>query len=60
MCILFLIAFHDSSKSPYKLVLASNRDEFYKRPTKIAGPWEGHDEIFGGIDNQKKQSNKLA
>ncbi len=37
----------------YKLVLASNRDEFYKRPTAPAGVWEDFPDIVAGRDLQK-------
>lgn len=31
----------------YPLLLAANRDEFYRRPTAPAGPWEGGDMVAG-------------
>jgi uncharacterized protein with NRDE domain len=34
----------------YPLVLAANRDEYYRRPTAIAGPWQEHPGIIGGRD----------
>lgn len=39
MCLLF-IAINDSKESHYKLVLVNVRDEYYKRPTRDAGPWD--------------------
>ncbi|KAL5277355.1 TANGO2 family protein [Megaselia abdita] len=50
MCILF---FHiDGNPGPdgYKLILASNRDEFYARPTAKAHAWKNTPWIFGGFD----------
>lgn len=34
----------------YPLILAANRDEYYSRPSAVAGPWPGHPEIIGGRD----------
>lgn len=34
----------------YPLVLAANRDEYYRRPTAVAGPWQEHPGIIGGRD----------
>lgn len=36
----------------YKLVLASNRDEFHVRPTAAAHHWDTHPHIFAGRDLQ--------
>ena len=36
----------------YKLIIASNRDEYYKRPTLPAGPWENNPHVFGGLDQE--------
>ena len=46
MCILFF-SFSDDPSQPYKLVLTSNRDEFYARPTKPAHFWDDNDIIAG-------------
>lgn len=47
MC-LILIAY---KKHPdYELIVAANRDEFYKRATKPAHYWEEHSEILAGRD----------
>ena len=47
MClILFAYKYH----SNYPLILASNRDEFYKRPTKKAHFWEDHPNVLAGRD----------
>lgn len=34
----------------YPLVLAANRDEYYHRPTAVAGPWQDQSGIIGGRD----------
>lgn len=34
----------------YPLVLAANRDEYYRRPAAVAGPWPQHPGIVGGRD----------
>ncbi|MDH5396676.1 MAG: NRDE family protein [Cyclobacteriaceae bacterium] len=47
MC-LILFALHSHPK--YKLVLASNRDEFYNRPTQTAQPWADIPHIIAGRD----------
>lgn len=56
MCILFIYvnSGHGGDGDPvfgeYRLVLASNRDEYYTRPAKIAGPWEESPHVIGGRD----------
>ncbi|EDO39284.1 predicted protein [Nematostella vectensis] len=50
MCIVFLSFNDDPSPGGYKLILAANRDEFYKRPTAPADFWEQHPNIIGGLD----------
>ncbi|XP_049879574.1 transport and Golgi organization protein 2 isoform X2 [Pectinophora gossypiella] len=50
MCILFL---HNGSKdldSDYRLVLVSNRDELYDRPSKDMAPWNEDPGVIGGRD----------
>ena len=47
MC-LILFSYNDHPK--YKLILAANRDEFYKRPTAQADYWEDHANILAGRD----------
>ena len=50
MC-LILFAYHAHPK--YKLIVAANRDEFYKRPTISAHFWEDHPHILAGRDLEK-------
>lgn len=49
-----LILFNYKKHPRYKLILAANRDEFYKRPTAIADYWEDHPEIMAGRDLEAK------
>lgn len=54
MCIIFFIArdqldLLNSPLSPaYKLILASNRDEFYSRPAEEASWWNNVDHVVAG------------
>ncbi len=50
MC-LILFAYQKHRK--YKLIVASNRDEFYERPTAPAHFWEDHPNILAGRDLSK-------
>lgn len=45
-----LINFQLHEHPNYKLVVAANRDEFYKRPTAIANFWEDEPTILAGRD----------
>ena len=47
MCLIFIALHHHPG---YKLIVAANRDEFYKRKTSSANFWEDHPEILGGRD----------
>lgn len=47
MCLIFISLNHHPR---YKLILAGNRDEFYKRKTAPAHFWEDHPHIVGGRD----------
>ncbi len=49
MCII-LFAYKTHPK--YKLILASNRDEFYKRPTEPLAQWVNNEDIIAGKDQQ--------
>jgi uncharacterized protein with NRDE domain len=53
MCISFF-SFTDDPSQPFKLVLTSNRDEFYTRPTKPAHFWD--DGILAGMDMEPGKS----
>ena len=54
-----LIVFNWQPKAQKMLTLASNRDEFYARPSKSAHFWEDLENIFGGRD-LKMQGTWLA
>ena len=47
MCIIF---FAYECHPNYRLILASNRDEYYKRPTEPAKFWDSHPWVFAGRD----------
>jgi uncharacterized protein with NRDE domain len=47
MCLIFLSLNHHPK---YKLIVAANRDEFYKRKTAPAHFWEDYPHIVGGRD----------
>ncbi|GGH88225.1 uncharacterized protein with NRDE domain [Pullulanibacillus pueri] len=47
-----LITFAYNMHSSYSLVVASNRDEFYGRPTATAHFWEDHPVVLAGRDLQ--------
>ncbi|MBX9974356.1 NRDE family protein [Cytobacillus firmus] len=48
-----LILFAYKVHPVYKLIVAANRDEFYKRPTAPAHFWEDHPAILAGRDLSK-------
>ncbi|XP_076646390.1 transport and golgi organization 2 [Halictus rubicundus] len=50
MCILFIYRNPDANLESYRLIVASNRDEHFKRPTLVAQFWKDHPECLGGID----------
>lgn len=50
MC-LILFAYHAHPK--YKLIVAANRDEFYRRPTAQAHFWEDEPAVLAGRDLEK-------
>jgi uncharacterized protein with NRDE domain len=45
-----LINFHYDEHPAYKLIVATNRDEFYERPTAAADFWEDSPNILAGRD----------
>ncbi len=47
MCVLF---FGHQIHPRHRLVFAGNRDEYYRRPTKVAGMWDDHPDILAGRD----------
>ncbi|KAL9886341.1 transport and golgi organization 2 isoform 1-T1 [Glossina fuscipes fuscipes] len=53
MCVIFFYVNSSPQNGGYKLILASNRDEFYARDTKPAGTWISNEYVYGdflGID----------
>lgn len=42
--------FHFQEHPVYQLIVVANRDEFYERPTAVAGFWEDHPTILAGRD----------
>lgn len=47
MCLIFLSLHHHPD---YKLIIAANRDEFYKRSTAPAAFWNDRPQVLGGRD----------
>ncbi|KAL3856434.1 hypothetical protein ACJMK2_011195 [Sinanodonta woodiana] len=52
MCILFFYVNDDADDNGYRLILASNRDESWTRPTKPASFWGTSPECIGGQDEE--------
>ncbi|KAH8271142.1 hypothetical protein KR018_005554 [Drosophila ironensis] len=50
MCVIFFYANAQPQAGGFKLILASNRDEFFARNTQTATQWSGADHVYGGID----------
>ncbi|KAL9880461.1 transport and Golgi organization protein 2 isoform X4 [Glossina fuscipes] len=50
MCVIFFYVNSSPQNGGYKLILASNRDEFYARDTRPAGTWISNEYVYGGID----------
>ena len=48
MCILFLYYCDKPSADGYRLIVASNRDEYYDRPTARATFWEKNPKMIAG------------
>ncbi|XP_011881146.1 PREDICTED: transport and Golgi organization protein 2 homolog, partial [Vollenhovia emeryi] len=55
MCILFIYRNPNADVKSYRLIIASNRDETYKRPALPAHYWEKHPECLGGIDMEPER-----
>lgn len=49
-----LILFSYKNHPDYKLILASNRDEFYARPTRPLDFWDDSPDILGGRDEKDR------
>jgi uncharacterized protein with NRDE domain len=45
-----LIVFGWQVHPEFPLVVAANRDEFFARPTQLAGHWPDYPQVMGGID----------
>ncbi|ALC49494.1 Tango2 [Drosophila busckii] len=52
MCVIFFYANSQPGADGYKLILASNRDEFFDRNTQTAAKWPNAEHVYGGIDLQ--------
>lgn len=50
MCILFIYRNPDANSESYRLIVATNRDEYLKRPALPAHYWKNHPECLGGTD----------
>ena len=48
MCIVFMYISDNPTKDGYKLIIASNREEFYDRPTMELHWWEDRPDIISG------------
>lgn len=53
MCIIFFVLNENAKNGEFKLILASNRDEFYLRPSSVAARWAEDEYIIGGRDMVK-------
>lgn len=50
MCLIFFAINENATGNEYKLILASNRDEYYTRPALNAARWQENDCVIGGRD----------
>lgn len=50
MCILFIYRNPEASADSYRLIIVSNRDEFFARPADPADYWKKHPHCLGGRD----------
>jgi len=56
MCILFLHTDNSPAPNKFRLILASNRDEFYQRPTQQAHFWDEDHTVIGGAVQVRSQN----
>lgn len=52
MCVIFFYANSQPGTNGYKLILASNRDEFFARNTQTAAKWSNADHVYGGASTR--------
>lgn len=50
MCVIFFYVNSNPTPGGYKLILASNRDEYFARDTQDAAKWANAEHVYGGID----------
>ncbi|XP_039959072.1 transport and Golgi organization protein 2 isoform X2 [Bactrocera tryoni] len=50
MCVIFFYVNSNPTSGGYKLILASNRDEYFARDTQDAAKWANAEHVYGGID----------
>ncbi|XP_017055553.1 transport and Golgi organization protein 2 isoform X2 [Drosophila ficusphila] len=50
MCVIFFCADSNPQPGGYKLILASNRDEYFARATRSVSKWPNADHVYGGVD----------
>lgn len=48
MCVIFFYVNSNPTAGGYKLILASNRDEFFARDTQDAAKWANAEHVYGG------------
>jgi hypothetical protein len=56
MCILFLHTDNSPAPSKFRLILASNRDEYYRRPAQQAHFWDEDHNVIGGTVQARQQN----
>ncbi|XP_060077554.1 transport and Golgi organization protein 2 homolog [Ylistrum balloti] len=55
MCLLFLYICDTATDDNYRLILANNRDEYWDRPTALAGFWGPNKHILSGVDMEPRR-----
>lgn len=50
MCILFIFNGEKEAESDYSLILISNRDEYYERPSQYMASWSEDHSVYGGLN----------